>query len=1221
MKTKKVVLAVLVCAIFGLFAGDGATTVLPREKAIYIPYNRLWETFERDGRGVFLPKGEFDKLWDAAYGKKTQKPEDAPKSSAITKINGLFKVGENTAAADVAMEIDLYGNGWFLVPLALGDCMVTGCKAEGLVFDPNEGYALLVDKKENGPAKIKLEMGILKALEKSPGRNSLQFTPPPSAVSTWDIEIPEESAKVAVEGGAIVKEILSSTGNMTKVRIHVSGAAKPVVEWTPKTEGAKGLDAMLSVKGQIVAKFEKGVMRTKAAMAFEVSRASVSSINVKIPLGQRITNVFDSNIREWSVAAQQDGQLVKAMLYEPAGKAQMINIEMEAQKNAAAAEYEIPCIQAPGAARQSGMVTVSVAEGLKAEATLKEGLGQRSVKKAQGVDDGESYLATYEYAGAPWRLLYKVEHLKPSISAEAIHILSFTTDQLALQSNFNVKSERAGFFELLVDIPEGYELQECLASDNAGKLQFDYAAGQAAKGRLPIKLTFGNELAAASISVRLIRNLREESLLAPGLPPFKAAISLPTMGNCSPGNETGAVTVLAPDALRVSASDLVNLRAVDLRSEQQIQKISVLNQVLAFAYSLAEPVPSLALSAERRPPQKTVSQGISMEVQSGSQIKYVLRMQIDILYSGVKNLRLAIPAELFPRLRLLAPRHTLLPAEKINGEDVPEGYGVYTLQKDSEFLGSAVVAFNWEENLGDIPFGASKETAVPRIIPLGCDRSWGQVACIKSEMTDLSPLEASQMTPMDARFNIMPVYMKSGTGWNPVQKETVGSLMEFHSGAWELKMRVTRYQTEKVKSSSVERGVVRAVRTKGGSTSMQAVFHISSVKQRVPVKLPENAVFDSNPVRINGKSVTLEKGAPGEFFIPFAVAGKDTGAKLLLEIRYVIPDSDRPILIPQFDDDCAIQKVVLLVYIPKDKAILNISGPWNAENVYALSGFMTLKPRARAGYGSIMAETFKRDLDWEWDKAMETINSFAVDGHPLMFSALQPVRGDKGALVLTCAPSWICKAIAIAIILLCGALLAARPLWYKLLAIGFAIVLWAILAVFAPCLAFVLASNASGTAALIVLSIWALASYRQNEARLKTMDIPMPGWGSLVKLVVIFAIVAFALFICSMAGIGAFLAIAVAILLIVLFFTRRHDAAAPHEVKPPATTPGKEGGVREFPKANSNAGGKKTVAKAQEQQAPPVDGTDADACQDAPEQTSPSEKPDANDKSPEPGQG
>ena len=45
------------------------------EQTIYVPYEKLRETFERDGRGVFLPYDKFQQLWKQARQNQPKKPD------------------------------------------------------------------------------------------------------------------------------------------------------------------------------------------------------------------------------------------------------------------------------------------------------------------------------------------------------------------------------------------------------------------------------------------------------------------------------------------------------------------------------------------------------------------------------------------------------------------------------------------------------------------------------------------------------------------------------------------------------------------------------------------------------------------------------------------------------------------------------------------------------------------------------------------------------------------------------------------------------------------------------------------------------------------------------------------------------------------------------------------------------------------------------------------
>lgn len=109
---------------------------------------------------------------------------------------------------------------------------------------------------------------------------------------------------------------------------------------------------------------------------------------------------------------------------------------------------------------------------------------------------------------------------------------------------------------------------------------------------------------------------------------------------------------------------------------------------------------------------------------------------------------------------------------------------------------------------------------------------------------------------------------------------------EFHD-AWGLSVQATRYEAKEVKATSVERALVRAVLTRGKVTNVQALFRVLSARQRLGVELPHDAVFDSQPLRLNGRPVALEQGEEQQSFIP--LVSIEQGEPFLLELRLFPP--------------------------------------------------------------------------------------------------------------------------------------------------------------------------------------------------------------------------------------------------------------------------------------------------------------------------------------------
>ena len=70
------------------------------EQTIYVPYEKLREVFERDGRGVFLPCDKFQKLWSQARKNQPKKSDlAAPLGALITDIESTATLGKEIITA------------------------------------------------------------------------------------------------------------------------------------------------------------------------------------------------------------------------------------------------------------------------------------------------------------------------------------------------------------------------------------------------------------------------------------------------------------------------------------------------------------------------------------------------------------------------------------------------------------------------------------------------------------------------------------------------------------------------------------------------------------------------------------------------------------------------------------------------------------------------------------------------------------------------------------------------------------------------------------------------------------------------------------------------------------------------------------------------------------------------------------------------------------------
>ena len=1066
-------------------SAEAATEPPPvREESIYIPYTKLREVFEKEGRGVFLPHEKFMDLWRSAREKTAPAAETKPPVDfLISEAENKAAVSKDVVTVAATLRLEILKEGWNAVPLRLGDVAITKATLDGeparLVTEPGAGYKLLVEKKGKAPRQYALAIQFAKAYTKAPGQNSVSFESPQAPVSKWEVRIPESGVKVSVHPLLAATEVPPAAGAAEETVVLAFVGAAPTVrlDWTPKAEGAKGLEALASVQVQQQTSIEEGVARTRAQLAYDISRAELGRLELEVPADQKVVNVFDPNVREWSVAAAGETQKITVQLFEPAKKAQNLAVDLE-KFAADQGAVKVPLLRALGVGRQQGFLVVRVAQGLRAEAADRTGLAQ--------VDDAELPQAlrgrwdfAYRYAALPYGLTLKVEKVQPRVVAESLLEAHLGTDDLAISLATVFTVERAGIFRLEFEIPEGYDLRSVqgISIGNAAAADVDahHLEGEK-KTRLVVNLS-RKALGRVAIEVQLHRALHEPDLLAPTGKAAALALPIPRVVAGTVEREAGRLIIYAPESLTVNPSKSDGLRTItfaeavrDMRSTQAKGE----RPVLAFAYT-QEPV-ALALAAERRKPYVTVRQLLVARIESGV-VKYEATLFYEVQYSGVKSLRLDVPKDLASDIRITTSGIRHQPVEDApNLKDLAAGYEPWALAGESEFLGNVEVRLAWERKIEQLKVGDKVELAIPRLIPCGTDRAWGQVVLVKAETIDVQEApeagKVAGLRPIDPQQDLMPGASVPGAA----------RAFEFHED-WALAVVATMYKLEEVKRTSVERALVRMVITRSDVVPVQALYRMRSARQRLLVKLPPNISFDAEPLRLTTveregpragqpvtRSVSLERGDEegSTFYVP--LLGTNPDEPFLLELRYTVTGGGLVLDGPTFPEEPAVQKVYLSVYMPEEWDYLGSRGPWTDELVWRLMGDGSLKPLGIQTDADLMEKWLLEG----WAHLPGLQENFPTDGSHYLFSALRPAAPPEGSLRLTAVRGTYLAIGLFVVIAGLGVALAFTRAAVRLLAIGAGIVLLVLAAVFLPTFARQIAGGSMAAAAFVVLVLWAL---------------------------------------------------------------------------------------------------------------------------------------------------
>jgi len=567
------------------------------------------------------------------------------------------------------------------------------------------------------------------------------------------------------------------------------------------------------------------------------------------------------------------------------------------------------------------------------------------------------------------------------------------------------------------------------------------------------------------------------------------------------------VLIRSPESLRVNPAKQKGLRAISFAKALQgmsgtgAPTSPELRPVFAFAFA-RDPV-ALTLAAERRKPQVTVGQLLTMKIEDDT-VQYEAVFTYNVLYSGVKSLRIDVPDALAERLRNRTPgiRERV---ERPAPADLPKGYQAWSFSGETELLGEGKITLVWEEKLDKLGLGEHVRLDVPRLIPAKADeapidRAWGQIVLVKAETIDLAPAGVPEgLRPIDPQHDL--------TGGTKVAG--AAEAFEFH-GPWSLAVTATRYELQDVKHTSIEHAVVRMVVTRADQIAVQALYRLRSSRQRLEVALPERVIFDTEPLRINGRPVTLERGGKDRFFIPLTESSAD--GPVLVDLRYTLPGANSPsrevpktraedstpapdaaraaagrlggdvLSLPEFPENPAVLKVHLCVYLPEGRALLGVKGPWTNEIIWVSDHTMNWWRPSYFHTDAALIEKLKEGIAM----TANPTEGFETDGRRYMFSTLRPT----GPLRLVEVDETTLTVIVLAVLVLGGVVLLAASVNIRVLAVGGLVAALVLCGMFAPLFVRQILDGYFLAALAVVGVLWIVAFALRHQPRVKPATVP-----------------------------------------------------------------------------------------------------------------------------------
>jgi len=445
------------------------------ERLIYLPYRNLKDVFAKHGSTVFMPYAEYLKLWE-----QSQAPGKKDVEGVITESHYTASVDKSLLRIKAELTVRILGKPWVEVPVTFGRAAVGKLTAdkEGQVLLRGTGdgkYALLFG--EAGEHKVTLELAA--AITTSPDGRTADFSVPPVGVTTFELAIPEADQTVEISPQLVGLPVDGAAGE-TRIKANLGSTTRVSARWHPRTSLKPDMDLLASVKNLQKVSLRDGLVHTDAWLEYDVLRGEMTELAIAVPLGQRILGVTSPNskLRGWKKADEANRQTVTVEFLSPVkGK---VTIEVHTEREFAADAIEVAGrddggkylgIHSVDAVRESGQITVAAANDLSLQFEQVKDLGRIEDDKVESLIR-EAGAASFKFYSPNIRLSILAKPVEPRLQVNSNYAFEFSDDELQLNSTLNYTIERAGIFELSLNLPDGLEV-DSVSGITSGHLQYD----------------------------------------------------------------------------------------------------------------------------------------------------------------------------------------------------------------------------------------------------------------------------------------------------------------------------------------------------------------------------------------------------------------------------------------------------------------------------------------------------------------------------------------------------------------------------------------------------------------------------------------------------------------------------------------------------------------------------------------------------------------------------
>lgn len=651
-----------------------------------------------EASSVLVPYHKYVELWNAAHPQDQIDISDKPSRLTIAGVRYDVKVGAKSVQVTLTAELKVHGKRATELVLDVKKLAVQNVTLDGkpaaLGVDGAGQTVLLVDGDFSG----KLEMKAVGKCDYFGSRGSAVFSIPALPGAVVGVELPTSDLELEVDGiDGVVERIGEKNSN--KWQFAPGMKRDLTLRWLPPM-GTSGADKTLSAvcNSDVYAFHWAMVGVTKIDYSF--SGGEHDRFAFLVPEGVSITGVSGTNVKDWQAVGKKnvDGsefRYVRVRLHRAAKKKHQLTVRWLSSHGKLEKAQRLYLVRAGDVSRESGMVTLYQAGGMKVKVAGVSGGRRTSINDRNvNVSAAETTrpVARYYWPYRPFSISVEMIRDRARAKVNLDQLVRIEDDRVQLLVQADMESTSEKLFGASFLLPEGYELLSVVG----GAVERYYEQRKGGENLVHVKFFSGeNKTQLAMMLVSDDLNLAD----------FKVpVVKFSDSYGIKADKYAGRIAVQPVASMEGVTAESTNVKAVtpsSLRGWLDSPQVRAVH----FAWSYEGADPTVKLNIRRKPTRKNVEVFAGVAVKPTA-VGYTYRLRYRISGSPVDKLSFSLPSEYASLVEATSP--AMRSVAKTAGNDKTTTWTVTLL---SQVTGTVDVAVNMA-----IPIEEStKDIVLPRI--------------------------------------------------------------------------------------------------------------------------------------------------------------------------------------------------------------------------------------------------------------------------------------------------------------------------------------------------------------------------------------------------------------------------------------------------------------------------------------------------------------------------